>query len=276
MGATITYNNQNILLEQGKTLTLTCAEKVFRSNIVINDVAENEEVRIQYNDTILTTVTSGQTVTLTCAGLKELKAKSNIIFSSILNEETNNGTEGLKYTLSEDGTFYTCSGLENNVTETDLVIASEINSIPVTKIASSAFDGYTDITSISIPNSITSIGERAFSYCSSIAVIKIPNSVASLGTGAFYMCRALQSVVLGNGITTIADSIFTNCNNLTKIAFSDQVTHIGASAFDGCFNLTDVYYSGTDEQWKTITIAEDNNEWFIDATVHYNTSGLPE
>ena len=49
MGVKITYNNQEISLDLDKTLTLSCAEKVFRSDIVVNGVGENEEAKIQYN-----------------------------------------------------------------------------------------------------------------------------------------------------------------------------------------------------------------------------------
>ena len=36
--------------------------------------------------------------------------------------------------------------------------------------------------------SVTSIGDFAFSYCSDLTAVTIPNSVTSIGSGAFYKC----------------------------------------------------------------------------------------
>ena len=57
-----------------------------------------------------------------------------------------------------------------------------------TGIAASAFNGCSDLTSLTIPNSVTNIGGSAFSGCSGITSIIIPNSVSSIGESAFYDC----------------------------------------------------------------------------------------
>ena len=54
----------------------------------------------------------------------------------------------------------------------------------------------------------------------------------------------------------------------------NSVTTIEYSAFQGCNSLKDVYYSGSEEQWKKISIDE-YNETLTHATIHYNSS-LPE
>ena len=56
----------------------------------------------------------------------------------------------------------------------------------VTAIGSNAFADCYDLTSVTIPNSITSIGSYAFSYCN-ILSLAIPNSVISIGSEAFYL-----------------------------------------------------------------------------------------
>lgn len=78
----------------------------------------------------------------------------------------------------------------------DIVIPSEIeyNGIvcSVTGIGDSAFEYYTGLTSVEIPNSVTRIGERAFANCSGLTSVEIPNSVTSVGKFAFDHCTGLQ------------------------------------------------------------------------------------
>ncbi|MBR4312471.1 MAG: leucine-rich repeat domain-containing protein [Bacteroidaceae bacterium] len=65
----------------------------------------------------------------------------------------------------------------------------------VTAIGDYAF--YTsEITSITIPNTVVSIGENAFTYCRSLTSITIPASVTSIGWQAFYGCEKLQSLTI--------------------------------------------------------------------------------
>ena len=52
-------------------------------------------------------------------------------------------------------------------------------------IADSAFGGCDNLTSVTIPDSVTSIGDEAFHYCESLTSVTIPNSVTSIGDHAF-------------------------------------------------------------------------------------------
>ena len=96
-----------------------------------------------------------------------------------------------------------------------------------------------NLTSVTIPNSVTSIGEGAFAYCSNLTSIVIPNSVTSIEREAFSGC-GLTSIVIPNSVTSIEDYAFSNCSNLTSVTISNSVTSIGQSAFYGCSNLTSI------------------------------------
>ena len=59
------------------------------------------------------------------------------------------------------------------------------------KIGFEMFSGCSELTSITIPETVTSIGINAFLNCSSLTWIIIPISVSSIGTGAFSGCGTL-------------------------------------------------------------------------------------
>ena len=107
-------------------------------------------------------------------------------------------------------------------------------------IAGSAFSGYSNLTSVVIPNSVTSIGGSAFRNCSGLTSVTIPNSVTSIGSEAFYNCSGLTSVTIPNSVTSIGVSAFSGCSGLTSVTIPNSVTSIGNYAFDGCSGLTSV------------------------------------
>ena len=118
-------------------------------------------------------------------------------------------------------------------------IEFEENSI-CKKIGTHAFNDCEELSSITIPNTVTSIGCGAFNGCSSLASITIPNSVTSIGTAVFSGCLSLTSITIPDSVTSIGDSVFFNCIGLTSITIPDSVTSIGESAFDSCSSLTSI------------------------------------
>ncbi len=112
--------------------------------------------------------------------------------------------------------------------------------IDSTSIPSSAFSGCENLTSVTIPDSVTSIGGGAFSGCSGLTSITIPDSVTSIGYDAFYNCSGLINVTIGEGVKSIGSGAFSDCSGLSNIVIPDSVTSIGERAFDGCNGLTSI------------------------------------
>ncbi len=148
-------------------------------------------------------------------------------------------SQGLAYTLSEDETYYTVSGI-GTCTDTDIIIPSMYENLPVTKISYKAFKNCSSLTSIEIPDNVTTIDSSAFEGCTSLMNIIIPDSVTIFGNCVFYGCIKLTSIKIPQGVKNIGNSMFRNCENLTSIELPNSVNKIYSYAFWGCSNLTSI------------------------------------
>ena len=110
----------------------------------------------------------------------------------------------------------------------------------ITSIADFAFEGCSNLTSISIPDSVSTFGNGAFRYCSSLTSISIPDSVIALGNYAFSGCSNLTSITIPDGIINIGDSMFSGCISLKTIMIPESVKYFGDYVFIGCSGLTNV------------------------------------
>ena len=108
---------------------------------------------------------------------------------------------------------------------------------PTTRIPDRAFELYTELEKVTIPNGVTSIGERAFNNCSALKEIHIPNTVTSIGFGAFMGCNSIERAILPDSVTDMGDAVFCYCSSLTEVNIPDGVKSIGGFAFAGCSAL---------------------------------------
>ena len=197
-----------------------------------------------------------------------------------------------------ESAFVDCTGL------TSITIPDS-----VTSIGESAFVDCTGLTNVTLGNSVTSIEDEAFYDCSGLTSITIPGSVTSIGDGAFDGCTSLTSInvasgnnyysgingvlfnkkktelirypegksqtsyTIPNSVTSIGYAAFAGCTGLASITISDSVTSIGGYAFYDCSGLKDVYYTGSEAQWKAISVDDYGNDSLINATIHYNWTG---
>ena len=99
----------------------------------------------------------------------------------------------------------------------------------VNGIEGHAFSNCSDLTSITIPNSITTIGKSAFSGCSGLLSIDIPNSVTTIGDEAFNGCSSLTSITIGKSVTNIGINAFRSCHGLTSIFIVDGTQPVSFS-----------------------------------------------
>lgn len=86
-------------------------------------------------------------------------------------------------------------------------------------------DGYCkaikNVTSMTLPETVTEIDEAAFSGMHALTKIKIPGKVKELHGETFYGCQKLQEVNLPRKLSYLAlDSCFDDCPALTKVTLS--------------------------------------------------------
>ena len=97
-----------------------------------------------------------------------------------------------------------------------ITIPAEVEGYSVVWIAQQAFYSRSDITTISIPNSVTEIDDYAFYECTGLVSMIIPRSVTDIGSYVFSWCSSLSSLVVEEG-NTIYDSR-NNCNAIIRTA----------------------------------------------------------
>ena len=119
-------------------------------------------------------------------------------------------------------------------------------------VHNNAFEDCTNLTSITIPNSVTGIASNAFGGCS-IKSITIPNSVTNIYSSTFDGCTSLTAinVATGNRYYVSVNGVLYNKDKTTIIRYPegkkdksysilDSVTSIESDAFGGCTSLTSI------------------------------------
>lgn len=127
----------------------------------------------------------------------------------------------------------------------------------VTAIGEKTFQNCFQVTSISLPQSVTSIGAKAFSTTRGLTKdIILPDGVTSIGYDAFgeahikslvipdgvteipygicYGTRTIRSVKIPDTVTSIGDRAFMFCDTLETVKLPSKLTSIGEYAFDYC------------------------------------------
>lgn len=142
--------------------------------------------------------------------------------------------DGICYEIISDMTCAVTNGYGADYTGS-IVIPERVTdgelSYVVTEIGTDAFR-MSDVTSVTIPNSVTKIGALAFNGCSSLTSVNFPSSLKTIGTQAFQECYSLGgNVFFSEGLEEIGGGAFGLCG-FTSVTIPASVTSIGEHAFD--------------------------------------------
>ena len=174
---------------------------------------------------------------------------------------------------------YTNDGLELQVTSGsyqtgtysgDVVIPETVTYMnrtrKVTSIGYYAFDYCTNLTSVTIPNTIKSIS--SFRYCSKLKKIIIPNSVTSdIFLHQFMGINHLDTLVIGDGIKSIADEAF-QYTTIGTLVIGKGIKTISTYAFKDC-NIEKVVVKDL-AAWCSINFGYGENYPYVDDYYNYS------
>lgn len=135
-----------------------------------------------------------------------------------------------------------------------------------------AFEGATNLKSITFPESLFHISGQAFTGCDNLEALYgshtttdhkgfvtsfgemqflvpgidddyvIPDDVTSLGRALFYGRHSLRSVKMGDQVTSIGDYVFEWCSNLKSVTLSANLNSVGINPFRDSNALESVYF----------------------------------
>lgn len=172
-----------------------------------------------------------------------------------------------------DYAFYGCTSLKT--AEINIVGGGASASL---SIGHEAFRGCSNLSSITLGDSIKSIGSYAFYGCSKLTEVTIPNKTTSLGEYCFSGNSLLANIDLGNGLKTIGQYCFSGCS-MPEISIPASVTSIGNYTFNNCSSLADVVI---EDRTSELTLGSNGSSplfascpldsVYIGGKIKYNTS----
>ena len=115
-------------------------------------------------------------------------------------------------------------------------------SIPdsVTAIGACAFASCEQLKTVKMSKKVQTIGNQCFSDCKSLITISLPSTYKNVNFATFKNCTSLKSVYLPANLRWIGDDAFENCSKLSIIAIPAKVLQIGWEAFYGCTAMKSV------------------------------------
>ena len=146
--------------------------------------------------------------------------------------------DGITYWINEKEAVVAAA--DSSLTEANIPSSVEFegNQYPVIKINDRVFSGNTNLTTVTLPESLTTLGGEAFRGCQSLKIVKIPSKVTAIPDHCFEGCSSLESVTIPDGVTTIGTDAFLTCK-LNALTLPESLETIGSYAFSFC-DLTDL------------------------------------
>ena len=146
---------------------------------------------------------------------------------------------------------------------TSVEIPASVQGVPVTYIDCYAFQ-LSDVSSVTIPSSVTLVGNWAFADCKNLKSFTIPDSIENIGIRAFENCTSLETVEFPDHLVKVRSHAFKGTPWLaaqqskdplvivngalidgttysgSELVIPSEVEYIASSAFDSNANITSV------------------------------------
>lgn len=105
------------------------------------------------------------------------------------------------------------------------------------KIGNDAFNGCSNLSSVSIGNSVKQIGAQAFHHCENLTELDLSTAVERIEDGAFAYCKKLPEINFPSTLTFIGKQAFFQNLALTSLEIPASVLEVDDEAFGGCQNV---------------------------------------
>jgi|GEM_PF-1510592 len=174
-----------------------------------------------------------------------------------------------EYSLLPDGTAQLTSstpwGHSYQGNATVISIPSTIDGYTVTVLGACSMGTLPDVTSITVPNTVTEIGFSAFSGDTSLTELILPDTIIIIGAqvidntalvnnranyvgGCLYVGNYLLrvdmnysgTVIVRPGTTVMGMFSFGNCSQVERVILPDSLTKIDEATFIGCTSLEEI------------------------------------
>lgn len=216
-------------------------ESAFANMLFIKEVVIPENIET-IGSACLAGCTNLEKLTVNFVGNKKdgnVNAKKTLGYLFGTQEVANATSSTVKYNASGSATYYIPNSLKTIVLTGDTV-------------GEYAFNGFTNVEEIVLPETVLEYGAYAFANCSSLYKFAIGANVTKIGDNAFSGCTSLVNPNFADAtsLTYIGDSAFSGCTQLFYsvsggvYTASANLTYIGAQAFANCTALEEVSLLG--------------------------------
>lgn len=210
-------------------------------------------------------------------------------------------TEKLVYIFNDENQTVSVKMQSTEVTTGKVIIPETViapNGLPytVTSIEPSGFSDCSELTSVTLPDTLITVGDNAFKNCVNLAytikengrylgnannpymflsgpedgditTFNVNSSCKILGYRAFMNVSTLETINLPDGLISMGNAVFNYCTNLKSIDMPDSVIDLGLAIFQFCENLKTVKLS---KNISNIT------SWMFNQCSNIETIILPE
>lgn len=165
------------------------------------------------------------------------------------------------YEILVDGTVRLDTVLWSRASVT---VPAELDGRRVSSVGT-AFMGFTELESITLPEGIKVLNSHAFYGCENLREVHLPESLVEIMPISFVNCYALESIHIPDSVTTIGYSAFAWCTSLKEVHLPASLTDLGYDAFghaaleyvdipDGLTSIQGETFSSYIAQPKRVTI----------------------
>ncbi len=123
----------------------------------------------------------------------------------------------------------------------DIVIPASVTydgvTYTVTEIYDQCWYGNSNVTSVTMPNTIVKMGYRVGHAANGMTSITLSPNITEIGEWAFRSNTKLTELTLPEELRAISTYMVGYCSNITEMVIPDKVEYIGTQAFAGCSKM---------------------------------------